>query len=614
MANWKKIILKDDNAELAQVTASVGLNITTVPLGSAGSSGDNVVVVDDSGNLKSILQSNVAGTDTTYTADGSTISISNNTFSVMPGGIQHDSLDGWFANQHIAWDTASAFVIHDTNYTDTTYDNGTGILESNNTFSVNPLQPTITQVGALSAGSIAAGFGVIYTTGNISSSGGITGSTVNAYNLNTTNATVTGILTANEINATTVDITGSLTVTGSLIYNSNTFEDAVADQSTGSTIWGSAETDTHYFSGSVTASGDVNAATFTGNGANITNISNANVNTQTLAAANGLSMASPTSYDGTGNTTLTLHTNGPTLDLSASGLKIADGQVNTTQLANSAVTSVKLGAASVTAGKLHSTVISTAGDAGALADTHQILISTGSGQNELAKTTLLDLAAYVDTTLDYTNNAGTVTTVTGASTVLDLSITPSTTDGAVTLSLAGTIYVDNANWTDAGADLSLVNGGTGQSTAAAAADALLNINHGGGLTIGTAGDTITIPGNLDINGTLTSIDTVNLEIKDRFILIGSGSTGDSGIQFGEQASAGNMLFWDSQYNQTSSGGANVGRFGVGYSENATAGDSDIDVGEAAYHLAAVISGSAGNNYQEQIGNIKLEAGGAWIYA
>ena len=87
---------------------------------------------------------------------------------------------------------------------------------------------------------------------------------------------------------------------------------------------------------------------------------------------------------------------------------------------------------------------------------------------------------------------------------------------------------------------------TGQTTPAAAAGALLNANLGN-LTFGDASDTITIAGDLIVEGTLTSIASTNLEIKDKFILIGSGSTTtDVGIQFGEAASQGNMLVMGNQ--------------------------------------------------------------------
>ena len=44
------------------------------------------------------------------------------------------------------------------------------------------------------------------------------------------------------------------------------------------------------------------------------------------------------------------------------------------------------------------------------------------------------------------------------------------------------------------------------------------------ITIGRDGITTTINGDLDVNGTLTTIDTTNLQIKDAFVQVASGST------------------------------------------------------------------------------------------
>ena len=65
-------------------------------------------------------------------------------------------------------------------------------------------------------------------------------------------------------------------------------------------------------------------------------------------------------------------------------------------------------------------------------------------------------------------------------------------------------------------------------------DATSTITIGGtnatGVTIGKSDTTVTIPGSLDVNGTLTTIDTTNLKVADRFILMASGSSaGDGGI-------------------------------------------------------------------------------------
>ena len=71
-----------------------------------------------------------------------------------------------------------------------------------------------------------------------------------------------------------------------------------------------------------------------------------------------------------------------------------------------------------------------------------------------------------------------------------------------------------------------------------------------GVTIGKADTTVTIPGDLDINGTMTTIDTVNLRVADRFVLVASGSVrnnalGDGGLIVNTTADgSGSALFYN----------------------------------------------------------------------
>ena len=83
-------------------------------------------------------------------------------------------------------------------------------------------------------------------------------------------------------------------------------------------------------------------------------------------------------------------------------------------------------------------------------------------------------------------------------------------------SSTGVISTTANNYTLTAADVKSVLGGGMPSNA---------------LTIGDSGDTITIAGNLDVNGTTTTIDTANLAVKDKFIELNSGATteGDGGI-------------------------------------------------------------------------------------
>ena len=80
-ADWKKIVLHNTAAELAAITASVGVNLGgSIPDGAAGL---EVLVVDASGNVQKIDQSTIEGTDTTYTASTGLNLDSNNNFLAM---------------------------------------------------------------------------------------------------------------------------------------------------------------------------------------------------------------------------------------------------------------------------------------------------------------------------------------------------------------------------------------------------------------------------------------------------------------------------------------------------------------------------------------------------
>jgi len=97
---------------------------------------------------------------------------------------------------------------------------------------------------------------------------------------------------------------------------------------------------------------------------------------------------------------------------------------------------------------------------------------------------------------------------------------PAGTDNSTDVTLAGSLdYITISGQvitrnainltTDVTGALPISNGGTGQTTAAAAANALLNTSQGGSLTIGDGSDSIVIPGDLTVTGTTT---TNNVEV------------------------------------------------------------------------------------------------------
>ena len=74
------------------------------------------------------------------------------------------------------------------------------------------------------------------------------------------------------------------------------------------------------------------------------------------------------------------------------------------------------------------------------------------------------------------------------------------------------------------------------------------------IQIGDGSATVTIPGNLTINGTTTIVNTTNTAIKDRFILLASGSTTnmDGGIIVGNSSTIniGEALYWENSAGDT----------------------------------------------------------------
>lgn len=630
MANWKKVILENDNAALAEITASTGINITDLALGTAGSNGDAVVVVDDDGNVKKIAQGNIAGTDTTYTASGAGITMSfgtgaspggQTTFSIVPSEINHDDLLNYADKEHINWTASQVtvgtnYVIHPDNYTDTQYAAGEGILISaadvngNYTASTNPNQDHVTAVGTLTAGSIGVGFGAIQTVSTLTTGLG-TFSSVTATSVTSPIITATGTLNANTINATEVNITGSLEVDGTLTYNASTFNEVIANTTTGSNQWGTIDTDNHYFTGSITASGGISASSFTGDGSGLTGISSGDVNNAILSNGAGISLSD---YDGQIARTVAIDlVSGGGLDFSGGELQIADNGVTTARIGSEQVTTDKIANGAVTAGKLKNTLISGAGVATGLDDNSTFLVSV-SPSNTLKHISMSQITSYVDSQISYAPDTvtGSVTSVgvVSPSSVSSLTLSVANANTTPVITLAGTIDINDDNW--GSGQLSLGNGGTGATTAAGAAENILTTNLTA-LSIGDSNDTITIPGDLEVLGDVITVNTTNLEITDPFILIGSGSnsTEDVGIKFGEAAGVGNTLFWDGTYD------ANKGRFAVGKDIGTTDYEASAATDlTAAYHLAGVYNGDdpdAAN--ATQLGNIKLATdGNVYIYA
>ena len=130
--------------------------------------------------------------------------------------------------------------------------------------------------------------------------------------------------------------------------------------------------------------------------------------------------------------------------------------------------------------------------------------------------------------------------------------------------------------------------------------------------ISASGD-VTVAGNLQVNGTTTTVNSTIVEIDDAFISLGAAAgvaNTDSGIIFGARNSdattvAGDSLFWDGNaFN-------NDGRLAI---------DHNVAVGaitaSADYYLAGAFSGSstdAATALADHYGNLRIDAGEIYIY-
>ena len=271
---------------------------------------------------------------------------------------------------------------------------------------------------------------------------------------------------------------------------------------------------------------------------------------------------------------------------------------------------------SITFSNLEDSVFANVSGDATIAAGGALTIANGSVENDMLAGSIANgklsndgiTIAGVDTSLGGTITAATIGNAIGA---LSASVN---VDHDATTNFVANEHIDHTS-VSVLAGTGLTGGGT------IAANRTLNVVGGTGVTanandiaigqdvatnanvtfasVTTTGNAI-IAGNLDVTGTTTTINTTNLLVEDRFILMNSGSSsGDGGFIVQTEAGfTGTAFGWDDS----------AGRFGLQVgtklAQDATAIAPDS-------YIASVVT-SDDSNYQKN-GNIRVQGGEIYIY-
>ena len=187
------------------------------------------------------------------------------------------------------------------------------------------------------------------------------------------------------------------------------------------------------------------------------------------------------------------------------------------------------------------------GDGGAtFSDDTEALVYDGSGNVDF-DTVGLDIDSSGAITIDGTSSL---------SIDVDAASNFNTSAGDITIdSEAGSVNIDGGESAANAIKIVASDGAGGIDIDAGSAginvDSTGGITVGGtnatGVTLGKSDTTVTVAGSLDVNGTVTTIDSANTYIADKFMIIASGSTSDTdgGILIQNAAGAGYGLGYDS---------------------------------------------------------------------
>ena len=254
----------------------------------------------------------------------------------------------------------------------------------------------------------------------------------------------------------------------------------------------------------------------------------------------------------------------------------------------------------------------------------------GDGSNLTGLVTNLDISGSTgNTSVDLLTQDFTIASGNSISTAATAqTITVAVTNGGITetqlnTSVAGTglsggggtaLSVDYGTTagTAAQGNVSLTFSGTANEIELST-NTVSTVGGGGNVVIGlpnnvSVSNNLTVGGDLTVNGTTTTLNTANLLVEDRFILLNSGSANpdEGGIVIDEGAGSGHAFIYEAD--------AGIERWGFNESVDSTATTANT----TAYAAAVVDENNAGHSdsaeYQKN-GNIKIDSSGEiWIYS
>ncbi len=373
-----------------------------------------------------------------------------------------------------------------------------------------------------------------------------------------------------------------------------------------------------------------------GSNANLTTLSVDNLTSGQVVIGGGTGNLSTTAINGTGNIVATTGATGVSISGSFSGS--FNGLIDSASFASTAsfvtasgvfgpygANSVISSSYAVNAGKVNNALTIGEGLGGAVSyDGSAAVTLTVSGAAQLTDNKVVKWNntdnKFVDASLtdDGTTITGTTSIqLTGANSSLTGSFTGSFKgDGSQLTGLATTLDISGSNGTGISVNLltqDLTIDGTANEIETSAAGTTITIGLPNDVTIG---NNLTVTGDLTVNGTTTTVNTENLIVEDRFILLSSGSTSatDGGIIIQSSAGASGFAYgYDNTsdrwvYQDALSGNANAFGTITAYSNTTEYGASGTKPSDATGPAYGGATAGYGNTW------VSTDTGEIWIYS